>query len=144
MTPPTRENDAETKRLRARLRGRHDDCHICLKPIDYDAHHLNPWAFQMDHLVQFAHGGPTIEANVAASHRACNRRRSDTIDGITIAAAYRLGIPLDPTKTAGTYGQTAPSEPPPCTTPDGQLCNRHGGTHNPQPGVHWVTRRRWW
>lgn len=144
MTTPKRENDATTKRLRARLRGRRDDCHICCRPIDYDAHHHAPWAFQMDHLVQVAHGGPTIEANVAASHRACNRRRSDTIDGITIAAAYRLGIPLDPTKTGHYPGRAPTPEQPPCTTPDGQLCEAHSRIHNPAPGVTFVTSRKWW
>lgn len=92
MKSPPRENDATTKRLRTRIRNRHDDCHICGQPIDYTAHHTDPWSFQMDHLLQIANGGPNIEANVGPSHRACNRARSDKIDAIAIAAAEHLGI----------------------------------------------------
>ncbi|GAB5895896.1 hypothetical protein OKHIL_17030 [Mycolicibacterium mageritense] len=144
MRPPQRENDATTKHLRTRLRTRRNDCHICGHPIDYDAHHTAPWSFQMDHLVQIANGGPNIESNVAAAHRACNRARSDKVDAITIWAAERLGITLDPAKTAHYPGHAPTPERQPCNTPDGQHCPTHRGTHNPQPGVYWVSERRWW
>ncbi|OBK12976.1 hypothetical protein A5637_20700 [Mycolicibacterium fortuitum] len=150
MKSPPRENDATTKRLRARIRNRHDDCHICGQPIDYTAHHTDPWSFQMDHLLQIANGGPNIEANVGPSHRACNRARSDKIDAIAIAAAEHLGIRINASRNgpqnmraaiqdhAWSAGRT------PCTTPDGEHCTRCRGTHNPKSGVIWVSERRWW
>ncbi|TVX97851.1 HNH endonuclease [Mycolicibacterium porcinum] len=143
MTTVQRENDATTKRLRTNLRNRHNDCHICGQPIDYQLHHLDPGAFQMDHLLQIANGGPNTADNVAASHRFCNRARSDTIDHIAIAAAERLGIPINTNKTALYPGRT-PAPERRCSTPDGQLCEPCRGTHNPSPGVTWVTARRWW
>ncbi|OBB79272.1 HNH endonuclease [Mycolicibacterium peregrinum] len=142
MKSPPRENDATTKRLRTRIRNRGDDCHICGQPIDYTAHHTEPWSFQMDHLLQIANGGPNIEANVGPSHRACNRARSDKIDAIAIAAAEHLGIPLNPTKAAR-HGHTPASRHWICNagTPDGQHCPEHNCTH---PGVYYVSKRRWW
>ena len=81
-------NDARSKRLRNRLRARGEPCHLCGGEILYDAHHLDPMSFQMDHRWQIALGGPEHdEANVAASHRACNRARSATIDDISVLAA---------------------------------------------------------
>lgn len=132
-----RENDAMAKRLRARLRreGRH--CHICGYPIDYKANHLDPMSFQVDHLLQIANGGPAHDYdNLDAAHRKCNRTRSDTIDAIAIAAAGRYGITLAP--QAGTASVRD------CGTPDGVACEACGGTHNPSPGVEFVTARRWW
>jgi hypothetical protein len=131
-----RVNDAQLKHLRARLRGRHDPCHICGHQIDYDAHHHDPSAFQMDHLLQVANGGPEHDPeNVAASHRACNRARSDKIDDIAIRAAAMYGVSIN-------QRSAAPDRP--CGTPDGQLCDQCRGTHNPSSSVTFVTSRNWW
>lgn len=57
-------------------------CHICngeLGPINYEAHHLDPLSFTIDHITPLNHGGQDTIDNIAAAHRACNRDKSDTI-----------------------------------------------------------------
>jgi 5-methylcytosine-specific restriction endonuclease McrA len=54
-------------------------CHICGEPIDYKAHHLDPRAFTIDHLIPLHYGGLDEPANLGAAHRACNRSKSDTL-----------------------------------------------------------------
>ncbi len=140
MTEP-RVNDTRAKRLRSRVRAEQRPCHICLKPIDYAAHHHNPSSFQLDHLWQITHGGPAYEYdNAGASHRLCNRWRSDKIDATTIAVAARYGVDLDPAQPRRRrQGERA------CSTPDGTPCNEcRGAIHNPAPRVTFVTGRNWW
>lgn len=139
-TAEPRVNDIRAKRLRSRVRAEGRPCHICAGAIDYAAHHHNPNSFQLDHLWQIAHGGPAYDYdNAGASHRSCNRWRSDKIDATTIATAARYGIDLDPAQPRRPrHGQRA------CTTPDGQICKDCNGTHNPQPRVGFVTSRKWW
>lgn len=133
-----RPNDARAKRLRAQLRAQGLPCHLCGNEINYDAHHLDPASFQVDHLWQVANGGPEYDPdNAASSHRACNRARSDTIDDIAIAAAAHYGYVLAPKPP--TRKRTAP----PACAPAGQLCTRCNGTHHPRPGVTFETARRW-
>lgn len=135
----TRVNDIKAKRLRAQLRAQGGPCHICGEDIDYDAGHLHPRSFQLDHLWQIANGGPAYEPdNTAAAHRACNRRRSNTVDATTIAAAAHFGVTLTP-KPPARKGTTAPT-----CAPAGQLCTRCNGTHGPRPGVTFETARKWW
>lgn len=52
-------------------------CHLCGKPINYQAHHLDPLSFTIDHIVPVNRGGPDTLDNIAAAHRACNRTKSD-------------------------------------------------------------------
>lgn len=133
-----RVNDIRAKRLRAQLRAQGLPCHICGRDISYDAHHLHPLSFQVDHLWQAANGGPEYDpANCAPSHRHCNRLRSDTIDHITIAAAARYGVTIAPKSPIGRR-TTAPA-----CAPAGQHCARCNGTHHPRPGVDFQTARRW-
>lgn len=54
-------------------------CHWCHQPIDYQAHHHNPLAYQIDHVVPLNRGGPDTLDNLVPSHRACNRTKSDRI-----------------------------------------------------------------
>ncbi|MCV7082884.1 HNH endonuclease [Mycolicibacterium insubricum] len=117
--------------MRARLRKQFRPCHICGRDIDYTVHYLDPGAFQVDHLLPVSLGGPADDwDNVDASHRACNRTRSNTIDAKAAAAAAHYGIPL-----ADTAGH--------CRT-DGSYCNRHGGTHPVgAPGLTILTTRKW-
>jgi hypothetical protein len=142
MTEP-RVNDGRAKQLRARLRREQRPCHLCGGPIDYQAHHLEPTAFQLDHLWQIANGGPAYDwNNVDAAHRACNRERSNKVDELTIAIAAQYGHDL------------APHRPRPRDTsddgrkiscpPNGQLCTDCQGTHHPSPDVTFVTSRNWW
>ncbi|MDB2193342.1 hypothetical protein [Mycobacteroides abscessus] len=140
MTEP-RVNDTRAKRLRARLRGEQRPCHICGGDIDYGAHHHSPHAFQLDHLWQVALGGPEYEySNAGASHRACNRQRSDKVDHITIAAAARHGVTIEPDERARRRRGPQPTERT-CGTPDGQHCTGCNGTHT---GSTFVTARNWW
>ncbi|BAX96315.1 hypothetical protein MSTE_00980 [Mycobacteroides stephanolepidis] len=135
---PERVNDARIKRIRTKVRARKDHCHICGNPIDYQAHHHLPNSFQLDHLWQVALGGPEHDiANCAASHRHCNRQRSDKIDATTITAAAHYGV------TISTPGTPAAADRP-CGTPNAQHCDQCTGTHNPQTGVTFVTARNWW
>ncbi|MCV7219846.1 HNH endonuclease [Mycolicibacterium elephantis] len=138
MNPrPRRENDARRKRIRATLRREARPCHLCGGDIDYQAHHLDPLSFQVDHLWQVANGGPEHDPdNVASAHRACNRLRSDRIDAIAIATAARYGVTLKPDNPR------TPTNTPRC--PQGVPCPRCNGTHNPRPGVSFITNRKWW
>ncbi|WP_396929183.1 HNH endonuclease [Mycolicibacterium sp.] len=130
-----RTNDARAKRLRARLRAQGLPCYLCGSDIDYDAHHHDPLSFQVDHKWQVANGGPEFDAdNIAPSHRACNRTRSDTIDQIAIGAAASYGHTLTPRTATGKRG---------CAT-EGPCANCNGAQHNPQPGVTFITHRNWW
>ena len=138
MTTP-RVNDGLAKKLRARQRAKRLGCHICndaLGPIDYDADHLDPLSFQLDHRWQIANGGPASDPNnCASSHRACNRRRSDTIDDIAITAAAEYDIVLTPRdKTTNTD---------PACAPDGFPCAECDGIHHPSPGIEFITTRTW-
>ena len=61
-------------------------CHWCNNPINYEAHHLDPNAFQIDHVIPLDRGGPDTLDNIVPSHRACNRAKSDKLvhaQGIT-------------------------------------------------------------
>ena len=132
----TRVNDARAKRIRARFRRAKDPCHLCGGQIDYDAHHHDPRSFQVDHLWQVANGGPEFDPdNCASAHRHCNRQRSDTIDAITIATAASYGVTLAP---------TAPQPTTTFTCPTNGHCAHCNGTHNPSPGVTFLTARNWW
>ncbi len=125
-----RTHDPLDKRLRARLRReRNEHCPICegrLGPILYDTDdHLNPLAFQLDHVVPLARGGQKVWSNVQPAHRTCNRAKSDRMPG------DRPGTPRPSTTTT----PAASCPPGPCT--------RCRGTHHPRPGVTFITSRQW-
>lgn len=69
------------------LRDRHrrtiarDDppCHICGNEINYQAGHLDPLSFTIDHIIPLNRGGTDTIDNVAAAHRRCNRDKSDRV-----------------------------------------------------------------
>ena len=44
-------------------------CGICGHPIDYNAPHLDPGEFTVDHMVPLAMGGLDVLANKQAAHR---------------------------------------------------------------------------
>lgn len=52
-------------------------CHLCGKPIDYRAHHLDPLAFTIDHITPLNRGGTDTLDNIGPAHRQCNRAKSD-------------------------------------------------------------------
>ena len=47
--------------------------------IDYTADHLDPLSFQIDHVTPLAKGGTDTLDNITASHRKCNRDKSDKL-----------------------------------------------------------------
>lgn len=57
-------------------------CHLCGQPINYDAGHLAPDSYTVDHVMPLAKGGTDTLDNKAAAHRACNRAKSDALPGI--------------------------------------------------------------
>lgn len=59
--------------------GPHPDCYHCHEPIDYEAGHLDPMSFQLDHLVPLDKGGPDTLDNKVPSHRKCNRDKSNKL-----------------------------------------------------------------
>ena len=54
-------------------------CGVCGQPIDYQAHHLDPLSFTIDHITAINRGGSDTLDNLQACHRACNRAKSDKI-----------------------------------------------------------------
>lgn len=56
-------------------------CHICGEPIDYDAKHLDPMSFTIDHITPLTKGGEELDVidNIKAAHRKCNRAKSDKV-----------------------------------------------------------------
>lgn len=65
------------------------DCHICLKPIDFNAPRSlrkTGWekGLQLDHVIPFSRGGENLLSNVRPSHAACNnykhRRLMEELD----------------------------------------------------------------
>ncbi|MCP3811107.1 HNH endonuclease [Mycobacteriaceae bacterium Msp059] len=53
------------------------DCYHCGRPIDYEAHYLEPLSFTIDHLKALANGGSDTLDNIVPAHRMCNRGKSD-------------------------------------------------------------------
>ena len=54
-------------------------CHVCGNDIHYQAHHLDPLSFTIDHITPISRGGSDTLDNIAAAHRKCNRDKSDKI-----------------------------------------------------------------
>lgn len=52
-------------------------CGICGGEIDYTLPYLDPGEYVVDHVVPWSKGGPDTLDNKQASHRACNRAKSD-------------------------------------------------------------------
>lgn len=65
--------------------GAKPDCYHCHEPIDYEANHLDPLSFQLDHLVPLDAAGPDTLDNKVPSHRKCNRAKSNKL-------AYQAGV----------------------------------------------------
>jgi hypothetical protein len=124
-----RQYQAIDRRIRSVLKRRGDECGICLGalgPIDYDATQYEPLAFEVDHVIPISRGGLKTLDNSRASHRACNRQRSNTIDADAIAAGATV-LPSTLTATGCPIGP----------------CDKCRGIHPDQAGVSFVTRRRW-
>lgn len=60
-----------------------DELGLCLfpgEPIDYEADHLDPRSFTVDHVIPLDAGGEDTLENKAAAHRACNRDKSNKVE----------------------------------------------------------------
>lgn len=79
---PRNANGNARRKLRARLRAEGRPCHICGMPIDYGLPAGDPWSFEVDELVPVSRGGDPLDySNVDATHRICNQRRGNRMDG---------------------------------------------------------------
>jgi 5-methylcytosine-specific restriction endonuclease McrA len=117
-------DSTQYRRLRRRILRTRPDCAICGAPINYEAGHLDPLAFTVDHITPVAHGGQHVAHNMQAAHRACNRAKSD-----------RLPDDATPSTTTSKTARTTECPPGPC-----RQCN---GTHHPRHGVTFETARTW-
>lgn len=78
----TGRNTTTRDKHRAAVSKGHPPCHWCGNDIDYQAHHLDPFAFQVDHVTSLHKGGTDTLDNCVPSHRACNRAKSDKHPGL--------------------------------------------------------------
>lgn len=76
----TARNTTLRDRHRRIIRRGRPPCHLCGKPIDYTAHHLDPNSFTIDHITPIAADGTDTLDNLGAAHRKCNRDKSDSIN----------------------------------------------------------------
>jgi 5-methylcytosine-specific restriction endonuclease McrA len=73
----TKRNTTQRDRDRAIIRRTKPPCGICGGEIDYSLHYLDPMAYVVDHIAPVSRGGEDTLANKQASHRTCNRTKSD-------------------------------------------------------------------
>lgn len=72
-------NTARRDRFRRIIAADEPPCALCGNPIDYQAHHLDPMSFTIDHITPRNRGGLDVLDNIQAAHRKCNRDKSDKI-----------------------------------------------------------------
>lgn len=75
-------------RHRTTIRRDAPPCGICGGDIDYSLRHTDPASFVVDHIHPLARGGTDTLDNKQAAHRACNRTKSDKVEGDIVT---RLG-----------------------------------------------------
>lgn len=56
-------------RARAHYRRTRPNCHICGRPIDWEADYKDPQAFVVDHVIPLTKGGEDALHNMRAAHR---------------------------------------------------------------------------
>lgn len=77
MNNPRRRNGHRRDELNRRHKALHENCHICGRPIDYEADASSPWSYVTDEIVPVKYGGdPLSWDNTAPAHRWCNRIKS--------------------------------------------------------------------
>lgn len=74
-----RRNETLRRRFRAIIAADQPPCAICGCDIDYNAHHLAPNSFQIDHIIPINRGGEDVLDNIQPSCRACNRAKSNKV-----------------------------------------------------------------
>ena len=76
-----RRNTARRDRHRRIIAKDEPPCALCGDPINYQAHHLDPLAFTIDHITPMSRGGDELDTldNLQAAHRECNRDKSNHV-----------------------------------------------------------------
>jgi len=93
-TGPKRGATARRDRHRKLAARGHPPCHICGEPIDYNAGHLEPLSFQIDHVIPLEKGGPDEmflpdgTPQILPSHRKCNREKGAGPREVRLAVAF--------------------------------------------------------
>lgn len=52
-------------------------CQICKKPVERNAHHPNPLAPSLDHIIPVSKGGSSDPSNLQLTHLVCNLKRGN-------------------------------------------------------------------
>lgn len=76
MVTATRHTTRRNRHRRQIAKGQ-PPCHLCGEPINYQADHLDPHSFTIDHIIPIAKGGADTLDNCAPAHRKCNRDKGD-------------------------------------------------------------------
>lgn len=76
------------RRHRAKLAAEQAPCHLCGRDIDWEAPHLDPLSFTIDHVVPLAKGGQDIIENIRPAHRRCNLVKGDGGKDIKARVAF--------------------------------------------------------
>ena len=76
----THRNTAQRDRDRKTIARNKPPCGICGAPIDYTLPYLDPMSYVVDHIVPYSKGGIDHVDNKQATHRICNRLKSDKTD----------------------------------------------------------------
>lgn len=76
-----RRNETRRRQFRRIIAADEPPCAICGCQIDYNAHHLAPNSFQIDHIIPLDKTGPEgdVLENIQASCRKCNREKSNRV-----------------------------------------------------------------
>lgn len=73
---------AEYERNRKKILASQSVCGICGKPVDKTLKYPDPMSPTIDHIIPLARGGhPADLDNLQLAHRACNRAKSDKLQG---------------------------------------------------------------
>lgn len=114
---------------RKRIAAREDPCWICGEPIDYTLPQYHPDSFEVDHIEAVARGGTDTFDNKAASHRRCNRAKSDKT--------------IDEHRNRGPRPEPRPGRDLSLGCPPGPCIKCRGVHGQPDDGVSFVTSRTW-
>ena len=75
---PRSANGHRQRQLAKRVKAAYDICALCGQPIDKGLATPHPMSFEVDHIVPVSRGGSLYAwDNVQATHRSCNRRKSN-------------------------------------------------------------------
>lgn len=75
----TQRNTTTRDRHRSVIRRDRPPCHLCGEDIDYTLRSPHLMSFEVDHIIPLDRGGSDDLDNKAASHRDCNRKKSNQL-----------------------------------------------------------------